>query len=70
MKPTGKPSRKGRIAEKALKMAVKDAIEEHRRYGVPLAVMHNGKEILISPEKAAQMLKEKPAEYSRKKKKN
>lgn len=63
MKPTGKPSREGRIAEKALKTAVKAAIEEHRRFGVPLAVMRDGKAVLISPEEAASMIKEKPAVY-------
>ncbi len=67
MKPTGKPSREGRIAEKAAKTAVKAAIEEHRRYGVPLAVMRGGKVVLISPEEAALMIKEKSVAYATRK---
>ena len=63
MKSKKKPSLQGLIAEKAAKTAVKVAIEEHRRFGAPLAVMRDGKVVLISPEEAALMIKEKPAVY-------
>ena len=45
------PSKEGVKAEKALKMAVAGVIEEHRRLGLPIAVMRNGKAVFVSVEK-------------------
>jgi len=42
------PSKEGLKAEKALKMAVAGVIEEHRRLGLPIAVMRNGKAVFVS----------------------
>jgi len=36
------------LAEEALKKAVARAIEDHRRTGDPIAVIHNGKAVSIS----------------------
>jgi NCAIR mutase (PurE)-related protein len=36
---------------RAARLAAKSAIEEHKRYGVPLVVWKNGKTVLIPPEK-------------------
>jgi len=37
----------------ALKKAVSDAVEEHRRSCVPLAVWQDGKVVLVTPEPAS-----------------
>lgn len=37
-------------AEKALKEAVAEAISEHRRNGVPIAIWRDGKVVLIPPD--------------------
>ncbi|MBI3985565.1 MAG: hypothetical protein HY343_01480 [Lentisphaerae bacterium] len=37
-------------AEQALRDAVKGVIEEHRRSGIPLAMMRHGKAMLVPPE--------------------
>jgi hypothetical protein len=42
------PSKEGLKAEKALKMAVAGVIKEHRRLGLPIAVMRNGKAVFVS----------------------
>ncbi|MBU3934173.1 MAG: hypothetical protein KKH11_05875 [Candidatus Omnitrophica bacterium] len=36
-------------AEEALKSAVRKAIEEHKRSGVPLVIWQNGKMKLVAP---------------------
>lgn len=41
----------GQKAELALKSAVKKAIEEHKRAGVPIVVWKNGKTVIVPPEK-------------------
>ena len=46
------PTSEGRKAEKALRKAVKKVIEENRRLGLPVAVMRNGRPVLIPAEKA------------------
>ena len=49
------------MAEKAFKEAVAEAIDEHRRNGVPIAVWRNGKVVLVP---ATQMMVREPqAEY-------
>jgi hypothetical protein len=57
------PTTEGRKAEKALKKAVKKVIEEHRRLGLPVAVMHNGKPALISAEEATTSVRESRSTY-------
>ena len=53
-----RPTSEGRKAEKALRNAVKRVIEENRRLGLPVAVMRNGKPVLIPAEEAmASILK-------------
>jgi len=37
-------------AEEALRKAVAEAIAEHRRNGVPIAIWRNGKVVRISPD--------------------
>lgn len=37
-------------AEKALKEAVAEAIAEHRRNGVPIAIWRNGKVVVVPPD--------------------
>ena len=39
----------GRMAEKALREAVKKALDEHKRLGVPAVYMQNGKIVYILP---------------------
>ncbi len=48
MKALPKPTKHGLKAEKALKMAVAGVIEEHRRLGLPIAVMKDGKAVYVS----------------------
>ena len=48
MKATKKPTQHGLRAEKALKMAVAGVIEEHRRLGLPIAVMKDGKAVYVN----------------------
>ncbi len=38
------------LAEKALKEAVAEAIAEHRRNGVPIAIWRNGKVVVVPPD--------------------
>jgi len=38
--------------EKALKAAVAEVVAEHKKNGKPLAVWHNGKAVLMTPDKA------------------
>ena len=57
MKPST-PTSEGRKAEKALRKAVKRVIEENRRLGLPVAVMRNGKPVLIPAEEAMASIRE------------
>jgi hypothetical protein len=52
------PTSEGRKAEKALRKAVKKIIEENRRLGLPVAVMRNGKPVLIPAEEARTSTRE------------
>ncbi|MBF0384780.1 MAG: hypothetical protein HQL27_02800 [Candidatus Omnitrophica bacterium] len=38
-------------AEAALKKAVKEVVDKHKKTGRPLAVWENGKTVLISPDR-------------------
>jgi hypothetical protein len=70
MKTGGKKNHKflAYMAEKALKEAVAEAINEHRRNGVPIAIWRNGKVVLVPP---SQMTVHEPqTEYLVSKKKN
>ncbi|HUJ08826.1 MAG TPA: hypothetical protein VL171_02265 [Verrucomicrobiae bacterium] len=51
-----------RKALAALREAVAQVVEEHRREGRKLAVWRNGKAVLVSPGKPA-VVREKPASY-------
>jgi hypothetical protein len=51
MKKDQKPTKEGRLAEQALKKAVAAAIEEKRRLGLPVAIMKNGRAVLIKADK-------------------
>lgn len=50
-KSTKKTLSLGEKAEKALRSAVKKAITEHKRAGVPMVIWRNGKVVKIPPEK-------------------
>lgn len=45
-----KPSSEGLKAIKALRKAVSRVVEENRKLGIPVAVMQNGKAVLIPVE--------------------
>ena len=55
--------------EKALRAAVAEVVEEHKKTGRPLAVWHNGKAVMMPPEKAVASARENRASYSAAKKK-
>lgn len=48
-------------AEEALKKAVAEAIDEHRRNGVPIAIWRDGKTVRISPDQI--MVRDVQANY-------
>ena len=58
MKASPKPSKHGLKAEKALKIAVRGVIEEHRRLGLPIAVMKDGKAVYVSVDEKAPVARE------------
>ena len=43
----------GTLAIRALRQAVKGAVEEHRRLGIPLIVWRNGKVVRLSPSRVS-----------------
>jgi len=49
MVPRSKTDKLGLMAEKALKKAVKNALSEHRRMGVPAVFMQDGKIVYLMP---------------------
>jgi len=57
MKPVKKPQKPRRpsraLVTEALRAAVNDAVELHRRAGLPLAVWQNGKVALVSADSVA-----------------
>lgn len=59
-----KPTADGRNAERILRRAVARVIEENRKLGLPVAVMKDGKAVLISAEKAVAAVREGSARYS------
>lgn len=63
MKTGGKKHHKvlAYMAEKAFKEAVAEAINEHRRNGVPIAVWRNGRVVLVPATR--MMVREPQAEY-------
>jgi len=63
MKPSQKPSKHGLQAEKALQMAVAGVIEEHRRLGLPIAVMKNGKAVYVSVNEKPSTAREPKKKY-------
>ncbi len=50
-------------AEKAFKEAVAEAIAEHRRNGVPIAILRDGKVVRIPPDQI--MVRDVQAEYGK-----
>ena len=57
------PTSEGRKAEKALRKAVKRVIEENRRLRLPVAVMRNGKAVLIPAGEATTSVRERHGAY-------
>ncbi|OGH56043.1 MAG: hypothetical protein A3G34_13245 [Candidatus Lindowbacteria bacterium RIFCSPLOWO2_12_FULL_62_27] len=52
MKNVGRrPTPIGKKAERALREAVAEVVEGHRRRNLPLAVMRNGKAVFVPPDK-------------------
>jgi hypothetical protein len=49
MIPKNKTDKMGQMALKALREAVKQAISEHRRMGVPAVFMRDGKIVYLMP---------------------
>ena len=56
----------GREAEKALRRAVAGVIERNRRLGIPVAVMQDGKAVLIPAEQAVASVRERQENYKTK----
>lgn len=50
------------MAVRAMREAVEDVVQTHRRLGLPLVVWRDGKAVLVSPEKLA-VVRENPAHY-------
>jgi hypothetical protein len=67
MKALPKPTKHGLQAEKALKMAVKGVIEEHRRLGLPIAVMKDGKAVYVNLDPKIPVAREPKKAYRAKK---
>jgi len=49
MVPRGKTDKMGLMAEKAFKEAVKKAIDQHQKMGVPVVYMKDGKIVYLMP---------------------
>lgn len=52
----------GLRAERALQEAIADAVEEHRRTGIPVVVQQNGEAVLVDP-REVQTVRERRATY-------
>ncbi len=63
MKASQKPTKHGLLAEKALQTAVAGVIEEHRRLGLPIAVMKDGKAVYVSVNKKTPSIRESKKAY-------
>ena len=59
-----KPTQAGKKAERLLRRAVAKVIEENRKLGLPVAVMKDGKAVLIPAEKAVAAVREHGGSYS------
>ena len=55
MKVLSRPSLAGRRAEEAFRQAVSKVLEENRRLGLPVAVMHRGKAVLVPVKRALSL---------------
>ena len=58
-----KPTIEGQKAERVLREAVATVIEENRKLGLPVAVMKNGKAVLIPAADAVALVREERAAY-------
>jgi hypothetical protein len=58
-----KPSAHGRRAEQCLRKAVASVVEENRKLGLPVAVMRDGKAVLIPVEEAMSLVREERTTY-------
>jgi hypothetical protein len=56
-----------KLAEEAIKVAVADAIAEHKRNGHPIAVWRNGRVVIVPPDQI--VVPEVNAKYSSSRKK-
>ncbi|HUO57280.1 MAG TPA: hypothetical protein VMV05_03790 [bacterium] len=63
MKASKKPTLEGRRAEKALRMAVAGVVEEHRRLGLPIAVMREGRAVYVNADKKNGPIREPKTAY-------
>ena len=63
MKAKTKPTQHGLRAEKALQMAVEGVIEEHRRLGLPIAVMKDGQAVYVNVDDAEHSVRESRKRY-------
>lgn len=52
------------VGEKALKAAVAEIVAEHKKTNKPLAIWHNGKAVMMSPDKVVPGVREKRTKYS------
>jgi len=68
MKPS-EATAEGRRAEQSLRKAVSKVMEENRKLGLPVAVMKNGKAVLIPAEEAVAQVREAPVKYKTRKRK-
>jgi hypothetical protein len=62
-----RPTIEGRKAERVLRKAVARVIEENRKLGLPVAVMKDGKAVLVSADKAVAAVRESHGTYSARK---
>lgn len=69
MKHLRKPSTEGLKAQRAMRRAVAKVVEENRKLGLPVAVMRNGKAVLVPADEALPTVREQRARYSAKSRK-
>ncbi len=61
---TSKPTVEGRKAERVLREAVSKVMEQSRKLGRPVAVMKDGKAVLISADRAVAAVRESRRAYA------
>lgn len=66
MKQLSRPSVDGQKAERALKKAVARVMDDNRRLGYSVAVMHHNKAVIVSPDTAVKVARETPESYQAK----